>query len=296
MRLETEQDAALPVRDVEGARGRRGEAVRACEIHALGGALSRKPWIAAVEGRNRDDAVGGHLPHQALAVGEIEVARGVHGHAVDRSERRGGGGDAVGIEHRPAACDGRDDSARRDLAHTEVTAVGDVQVARSIDRQSPGIPELRFGGWAAVAREAVRAVAGHGPDGAARRDGSDIQAVRQQQSAIRAKRQRAGTAETRLCSRPAVPRESEPGNSGYPGQHPRAIHAVHAPKRGAEVNIPGRVHRYTVHVAKRRTVTTEIAPDCPPAPATDASSKSAALRAISSILCAGFVSWKLDSP
>src|SRR5207249_4556711 len=113
-------------------------------------------------------------------VRDVEVAGGVEGHANGVVEVRGGRGAAVAQEARrttAAAGVGRDGAPGADLADAAAAAVRDVEIAGGIDGHANGYVELRGGGGAAVAREARRAGAGVGRDGAPGGDLADAAVV-----------------------------------------------------------------------------------------------------------------------
>src|SRR5581483_9366770 len=143
-------------------------------------------------GDRRDRAAGVDLPDAlVVAVGDVDVALGVDGHAVGLVEHRLDGRAAVAVGARrggpvlqravgvgrAAAGERRDRAAAVDLADPLVEGVGDVDVAVGGEPDGPGVVELGGGGRASVAGVPVLLevlhVAGHGDDvaGVARREG-----------------------------------------------------------------------------------------------------------------------------
>src|SRR5208282_4767428 len=99
-------------------------------------------------------------------VGDVEVAAGVHRHAIGVVEFGGGGGAVVAAVARGAvARDGGDHPcAGVHLADAVVLGVGDEDVAAGVHRHAIGVVEFGGGGGAVVAAVACGAVAGDGGD------------------------------------------------------------------------------------------------------------------------------------
>ncbi len=142
--------------------GRRGRPV----VEVAGGAVSGKGGDHPRPGHHADFIVGG--------VGDVDVARRVHGHPVGVVELGAGGRTTVaGEAARPRAGEPGDDAARRHLAHLAVLVVRDVGVAGRIGHRVLGLVDLGRRGRPVVTRVARRAGPGERVDRArCRRRGS----------------------------------------------------------------------------------------------------------------------------
>ncbi len=126
---------------------------------------------AASAGHGGDDPAA-HFAHPAVAVvGDVEGTGAVDGHAPGGLEQGLGGGAAVArippLIYAQGGVAGHlgHHTARVDLAHPVVPAVGKVGVGGVVDGDTQQFPpELRRGGLSAVAAVEQGAVAGHGVD------------------------------------------------------------------------------------------------------------------------------------
>lgn len=95
------------------------------------------------------------------AIGDVEIPGSVEFEAEWAPELRLNCGDAIATMALVARTgEGGDDARWRDLAHAEVTDVGDVDVTRLVDRDSGRVVELRARGRTLVAAELRVARAG----------------------------------------------------------------------------------------------------------------------------------------
>jgi hypothetical protein len=155
------RDAAHPVvpavAEVDRPVGRGDDRLGVLHLRLDGrGADPRFPGSADA-GHGGDGPGGVDLADAVVgAVGDVDVARLVDGHAVGRVERRlrrrppvarEGGGAVAGH--------GGDDPLGVDLADAVVQGVGEEGVARRIEGEGTGLVQLGPGGRAAVAAEAV---------------------------------------------------------------------------------------------------------------------------------------------
>src|ERR1019366_5981285 len=105
--------------------------------------------------RNLADAI-------ATLLGDVEVASRVHRDGYGTPQPDAGGRTTVDVKRAAPRHGG--DHAIRHLADASVSSVGDVQVAGSVHRDTPGTAQLSAGGWAVVATEAWRPGPRHGRD------------------------------------------------------------------------------------------------------------------------------------
>src|SRR5262249_51234967 len=150
---------------VEVAGGVHEQAVRTGDTRVRGFTAVPAERLGAVPRDGRDGAGGIYLAHAVVAaVGDIEIARGVHGDVPEGllGERRVRRLAAVSAEARLAVPrDGRDLPVRRDAADALVVEVRDIQVALRVHCQAVHVAaDRRLGGGTAVAAVAGRADTG----------------------------------------------------------------------------------------------------------------------------------------
>ena len=135
------------VRDVQVACAVEGDAPRAAEPRAGGGAAVAREASLAGAGHRRDGAAGVHLPDALVgAVRDVQVASAVQGYASGAAEPRAGGGAAVAGEARIAvASHRRDGAAGVHLQDALVLGVHDIQVAYVVEGDAPGVAQPRAG-------------------------------------------------------------------------------------------------------------------------------------------------------
>ena len=144
---EDRADGAVGVQFADHVVARIGEVERAgaierhaCRIVDLGGgraaAVAAPPGDAGA-GDGRELPVGRQLAHAvAFELGDVQVARGIHGDVARREQRGFGGCGPVGRRGLAAgAGDGGDDAVGSDAAHALVAEVGHVDVAGGIESQ-----------------------------------------------------------------------------------------------------------------------------------------------------------------
>ena len=151
------------------------EVARAVHRYACGRVdlrLSRRSAVTAdtalPRARHGRDRPGGvDLADPVVAgIGKVEVARAVHRYAIGSGERRLSRRPAIAAETElPRARHGRDRPGGVDLADAVVASVGDVEVARTVDRHTLGTGDPRLSRRAAVLKhsppgESIDSIAG----------------------------------------------------------------------------------------------------------------------------------------
>ena len=148
----------------------------------------------------RDDSAGHPFAHAVvLRVGDIDVARRIHGQPLRPAELSAGSRAAVTRGARGAgARENGDHAVGRHAAHHVVERVGDIDVTGAIHRHAQRRVELSAGSRAAIAGPADPAVSCHGGNGGARQLAhAVIQRVGEIQVAARIHRHAGGQAEPR---------------------------------------------------------------------------------------------------
>ena len=169
LEVDLEDHVPAAVADVEHVVGRHEHRLGELQDRLLGRAVGPAVLLVTA-GDRRDRAAGGvDLPDPVVeAVGQVDVALGVDGHAVGLVQLGLGRRAAVAAEGagRASAVVGagrvaghrRDDAVLVDPPDPVVEGVGDVHVAVPAEGHRPGVVELGVGGLAAVAGEAALAV------------------------------------------------------------------------------------------------------------------------------------------
>ena len=206
--------------------------------------------------RNGGDRPSGiHLADAvAVGIGDIEVARAVHCHAIGQVETHLSCRAAV-LAEPTTTRNGSDRPGGIDLADAVVVAIGDVEVALAVHRHGAGVVELCLSCRAAVPAEALLPRSRNGGD---RPDGIDLAdavvgGICDVEVALAVHRHASGKVELCLSCRAAVPAETVLPRSRNGGDRPGGIHLANTVVVAiGDVEIARAIHRHVIGQVETR--------------------------------------------